>query len=281
MIDWHEEMKKLRLIDDMFFCAFFDNNPEDAEYILQIILDKPDLKVLELYMQKDVENILGHSVRFDVLAIDTEGKLYNIEVQRSDEGAIAQRARYNSAMLDFHTLQKGAKYNELPETFVIFITEHDVLKGNLPIYHIERIIRENNSAFGDGTKIIYVNGSYKDNSGSLLGDLVHDFFVKEPEEMKLGKLAKRMKYVKKSEFGGIIMSELSEKIFAEGKAEGRAEGRAEGKAEGRAEGKAEGKANNLLENIRSLMTNLKFTAKQAMDALGVPVEEQNKIANLI
>ena len=68
-------------------------------------------------------------------------------------------------MLDYHELKKKAKHNELPETFVIFITEHDVLKDGEKIYHIDRIIRETNKPFGDGTHIIYVNGSYKGEKG--------------------------------------------------------------------------------------------------------------------
>ena len=59
----------------------------------------------------------GRSVRFDVFATDKAGKLYNIEVQRSNSGAVPARARYNSAMLDYHKLKKKAKFNELTETF--------------------------------------------------------------------------------------------------------------------------------------------------------------------
>ena len=35
-------------------------------------------------MKKSVENIYGRSVRFDVFATYTQGKLYNIEVQRAE-----------------------------------------------------------------------------------------------------------------------------------------------------------------------------------------------------
>ena len=62
-------LKKLRLIDDTFFSAFFDDNAEDVQYILRIILGKPDLKVLKVLKvqtQKSVDNIYGRSVRFDV-----------------------------------------------------------------------------------------------------------------------------------------------------------------------------------------------------------------------
>ena len=64
-----EALKKLRLIDDTFFSAFFDDNAEDVQYILRIILGKPDLKVLKVLKvqtQKSVDNIYGRSVRFDV-----------------------------------------------------------------------------------------------------------------------------------------------------------------------------------------------------------------------
>ena len=79
-----QALKKFRLIDDTFFSACFDDNTEDVEYILRIILEKPDLKVLKVQTQKSVENIYGRSVRFDVFATDDKNKLYNIEVQRAD-----------------------------------------------------------------------------------------------------------------------------------------------------------------------------------------------------
>ena len=67
-------IKKFRLIDDTFFSICFDNNVPDVEYILRIILDKPDLIVLVVQTQKSVENIYGRSVRFDVFATDDKGK---------------------------------------------------------------------------------------------------------------------------------------------------------------------------------------------------------------
>ena len=52
-----EIIKKFRLIDDTFFNFCFDDNPEDVQYILRIILEKPDLKVLKVQTQKSVENV--------------------------------------------------------------------------------------------------------------------------------------------------------------------------------------------------------------------------------
>jgi len=51
-------------------------------------------------------------------------------------------------------------------------------------------------------------------------------------------------------------------------------GAARGKIEGRIEGKIEGKIESKLESIQNLMQNMKITAEEAMNLLGVPVEER-------
>ena len=268
-----EALKKFRLIDDAFFSACFDDNAKDVEYILRIILEKDDLKVLKVQTQKSVENIYGRSVRFDVFATDTKGKLYNIEVQRADSGAIPERARYNSVMLDYHELNKQEDFRKLPESFVIFITENDVIGDSEKIYHIDRIVRETGKDFGDGTHIIYVNGSFKGEKGKPLDDLIHDFFCENPQEMRHKQLAKRVSFLKENKGEVDSMSSIIAEIFKDEIAE------ATQKA--KAEGKTEGKEKNLIENIRSLMETLNFTSKQAMDALKIPANEQSKYLELI
>lgn len=254
-----EIIKKFRLIDDTFFNFCFDDNPEDVQYILRIILEKPDLKVLKVQTQKSVENVYGRSVRFDIFATDDKGKLYNIEVQRSDAGAVPTRARYNSAMLDYHKLKENAKFNELPETFVIFITEHDVLKGDEQIYHIERVVRETNKTFEDGTHIIYVNGNIR--CGSVLGDLMHDFFCTNPEDMIHRQLARRVAFLKNNEQEDRKMCELMEELLREELDEREKE--------------------TLIKNIRNMIKKLNMTAQQAMDILDIPDDKQKEYAPLI
>lgn len=48
-----------------------------------------------------------------------------------------------------------------------------------------------------------------------------------------------------------------------------------------AEGRAEGEKKNLLENIRTLMKRLHWTAEVAMDNLDIPPEKQKELAPLI
>ena len=70
-------------------------------------------------------------------------------------------------------------------------------------------------------------------------------------------------------------------VFDEIRAEGKAEGRAEGRAEDRAEGRAEGRDHALVGSIRSLMENMKMTAQQAMEVLGIAPEERGKLMSML
>ena len=136
---------------------------------MQVILNRNDLKVISVTSQYAIKNLQGRSVRLDILAVD------NIEIQRNNKGAGVKRARYNSSLIDANVTEPGDQYQELNETYVIFITENDVLEENLPIYHVDRIIRETGKMFNDESHIIYVNSQIKDETA--LGKLMHDFPV--------------------------------------------------------------------------------------------------------
>lgn len=205
-------IQSLRLLDDDFMNKVFEDKA-CAEFLLQIILERTDLTVQKVHSQHNLKNLQGRSVRLDILATDEAGRVYNIEVQRSDKGAGAKRARYNSSLIDANITEPGDNYENLNETYVIFITEHDVLKAGRPIYHIDRMIQETNALFGDSSHILYVNAQIKDNTA--LGQLMHDFACTKAEEMHYPILAKRVRYFKEEQEGVATMSRIFEEIKRE------------------------------------------------------------------
>ena len=148
-------------MDDDFMTKVFEDI-QCAELLLRIILNDEGIHVLEVHSQRGIKNLQGRSARLDILAIDSHGRVFNVEVQRSDKGAGAKRARYNSALIDANVTEPGDLYEALNETFVIFITENDVMKADLPIYHIDRVVKETGKLFKDEAHIIYVNSQIKD-----------------------------------------------------------------------------------------------------------------------
>ena len=212
------EIERFRLMDDDFMSKCLENAPECIELILQIILGKKDLKVIKSQTEYPIKSLQGRGVRFDVFARDSKGREYDIEIQRADKGAEPKRARFNSALMDANALKTGEDFGKLRDTYVVFITENDVIGGDKEIYQIDRMIRELKcKAFGDGAHIIYVNGATR--SASEVGRLVHDLQCPDAAEMYFDVLSKQVSQFKKSEEGRRTMCRAMEKIEARGKRE--------------------------------------------------------------
>lgn len=212
-----QRIRGFRLLDDDFMTKCFEENIEATELVLRIVLNKPDIKVVKVQTLYSMKNIKGRSLRLDIYATDSEDKKYNIEIQRADKGAGARRARYNSSLIDSNILPAGFEVENLAETYVIFITENDVIGKNKPIYHIDRYIREAEEYFDDGSHIIYVNASYKDDTE--LGKLMHDFSVIEPEDMNFKVLANATGYYKKDKEGIQAMCKAMEDMITDDRKE--------------------------------------------------------------
>lgn len=265
---WQRLVSKVRamtLMDDIFFNCFMEDDKKAMEYILNIIMERHDLNVINVRAQHCIPNIYGRGVRFDVFATDQYGTEYNFEVQNASNGAPPKRARYNSDMLDLRRLKSGDDFDALPETYVIFITAKDVLGHGLPIYHIDRHINELGTPFNDMAHIIYVNG--ENTSSTPLGMLMQDFKNADPAKMHSKLLADKMKYLKSTDEEVNKMCNIVEEYVAERLAEEKA---ARAEAEARV-AKAEAKAAiSKLDSIKNLMKNMHWSPEEAMCAIGIP-----------
>ena len=216
-----QRLRGFRLLDDDFMTKVFEDI-QCAELLLRIILNDEGIHVLEVHSQRGIKNLQGRSVRLDILAIDSHDRVFNVEVQRSDKGAGAKRARYNSALIDANVTEPGDLYEALNETFVIFITENDVMKADLPIYHIDRVVKETGKLFKDEAHIIYVNSRKQDDTE--LGRLMHDLHCKKADEMHSPVLAKRVHELKETQKGVELMCHEMEKIYSAGMESGEKRG---------------------------------------------------------
>lgn len=214
-----QKIKEYRLMDDAFFSEVFRGDTEAASFLLCVILDRSDLNVIQVDTQAEYKNAARRSVRLDIRAVDAAGQIYDIEIQKSDDGALPQRARYYSGMIDSELLDKNDPFSALGQTYVIFITENDYFSAGCPIYHIERCIKELNDAyFGDGSHILYVNGAFRDATHPI-GRLMHDFHCMTAEDMFYPVFAERVHYFKETERGYQTMSRVTEELMEIGRME--------------------------------------------------------------
>ena len=221
-------IKNFTLMSDIFMRNVFKKR-ECLEYVLQVIMEKQDLYVIDQVIQKDYKNLQGRSAVMDCVARDSTGKQFDVEIQQDNEGASPKRARYHSGLMDMNTLNPGQDFEELPESYVIFITRDDILGYGLPIYHIDRQIKELNEAFQDEAHIIYVNSKKQDDT--QLGRLMHDLHCKKADEMHSPILAKRMYELKETQKGVELMCHEMEKIYSEGMESGEKRGELKAKKE--------------------------------------------------
>ena len=192
--------------------------------------------------------------------ITSPGREYNVEIQRADKGAEPERARIHSSYLDCHALKPRENFGAVPESYVIFITENDVLGEGEPLYPVERVIMTSGKLFGDGSHIIYVNGADRDASTEL-GKLMHDFFCTQADDMNYKVLAEKVRYFKENEEGVRHMCKVLEDM--------------------REETAREQEQKTLAQSIRNLMETLKLTLEQAMDALKIPTDQRTTLAGMV
>ena len=186
--------------------------------------------------------------------MDDKNQQYDLEVQRADIGARPERARYHAGALDVENLDAGQEFEELPTTYIIFITENDIFKGGKALYPVNKILGGINSPFHDRQHILYVNASYR--GDDLLGQLMHDFLCSDPDDMYTAILADKARYLKTDPKGVEIMCKAMEDL--------------------REESIKRGIEQNRIESIKNVMESFKVTAQQAMDALKIPLTEQSK-----
>ena len=258
-----QRLRGFRLLDDDFLTKCFEGDPKYIQLVLQIVLEMPDLVLSDVRTQVFVENLLNRSVRLDILATDSTGRKINVEIQRADKGAGRKRARYNSSMMDANLLRKGEDFDKLPETYVVFITEHDVLGDGRSLYKIERYISGSSKKFEDGSHILYVNGEYRDETP--IGRLMHDFSCTNPENMYYDELAERVRFFKESKEGVAIMCKAMEDM--------RNESIKAGIKEGRKEGRKEEKKQTVLR----MLELGKYALEEVATISGLPLDEVKKL----
>jgi len=204
------QLKNYRPLDDDFMREMFRNSWNLTEFVLRILTGIKDLILIRQETQYDLKRLSGaRAVCLDVFGKDSLGRWYDLEIQRADDGARPERARYHSSAMDIEALPEGHEFEELPTTYTIFITENDLYGAGKPIYHIRRMVTEfPNRPFCDRSFILYVNGAYVGDDD--IGKLMHDFRCKNADDMYFEQMANVTRYYKETPEGVSYMCKAME-----------------------------------------------------------------------
>ena len=169
-----KRFEDLTLQDDFMFCKVMQN-PDLCKRLIEMILADTIGKITYISIQHNLKNYeQAKSVRFDVLVQTENGKFYDIEMQVSNEKNIPKRMRFYQSAIDISFLDKGNFYNDLNESFIIFICLFDVIGKNRPIYTFENIcLEDKNISLQDGTKKVIINAEeFKDTKNKELKEFL-------------------------------------------------------------------------------------------------------------
>ena len=109
------------------------------------------------------------SIRLDVYFEDGD-TVYDIEIQKANKGNLPKRTRMYSSMMDANMLDKGLEYEELKDSYVIFICMFDPFEKGLARYTFRSICEEDGGLpLGDGRCIMFLNT--KGSVGDLGADM--------------------------------------------------------------------------------------------------------------
>ena len=257
-----EKVRDLRPIDDVFF-EVLAANPAVCQEMLRTIMEDHGLIVLDVIVQNSERNLYGRSVRLDALCTLGDGSKVNIEVQRSDNDDHLRRARFNASSITVRESQAGEDFAEIPELYIIYLSEFDFLKEGKTTYHVDKVIRETGTVVDDGLHEIFVNTTVDD--GTEIADLMNCFLKKSINNPRFPALSQEVQKLKETDGGVLAVCDVMKKYEDIARQQGMQQGMQLGK----------------LDLLRNLMTNLKMTCSQAMDAAGIPAAERELYASQI
>lgn len=215
-----EEARKLNPIDDLMFRKMAEDK-EFCQEILRVILEDHKLIVLSSVPQWAGTNLQGRSVILDAKCVKSDGRQVDIEVQKANDDDHQRRVRYNGAILTTNVADPGVRFEYVPDVCVMFISKFDIFDGNLPLYHVDRIVRETGKVLNNGFDEVYVNTKIKD--GSEISELMEVFINDTAYNSKFPKTSAGKHRYKETEGGLDVMCEIMEKLRDEAKNEGKLE----------------------------------------------------------
>ena len=260
-----KEWEELTVADNFLFQRVMQNE-NLCKTLIEKILKR---KIKEVYLP-ELEKVIDidskqKSVRLDLYVKTDDDIILDIEMQTTDNpaGELPKRARYYQGMIDLDTLVKGDDFEELKESYVIFICTFDPFNSGRVIYTFKNICKEDKRInLNDKATKIFVNA--KGNKGEiddefkgfldyLIGMAPSGNFAeavsKEAERIKLHKET-RLEYM-------TYLMELRRE-----------------RREAYKEGEVKGEAKERLSSIRNLIEATKWSIDKAMDTLKIPVNER-------
>ena len=176
-------------------------------------------------------------------------------MQNANEKNLPHRARYYQSMIDMEQMEKGMQYEEMKNSYVIFICMFDPFGIGLQKYTVKSICEEEpQTPYEDGVRKIFLNPyGTKGDEDQELQTLFRYLDKRIPTDGFTERLEKRVRALTRDTDWRrqyMTLYERDQRNIAKGRKEGHEEGRLEGLDEGRTEGRILQTADTIVQALR-------------------------------
>ena len=237
----HKTLKDLTMKDNFMFGAVMSIE-ENCIGFLEMVLGFQIERVVISREKSLVYHPEYRGVRLDIYAKDENHTHYNVEMQVKKREDLGKRSRYYHSQIDMECLTQGVAYDELPNTFVIFVCDFDPFDQELYCYTFRSECQEDLSVeLQDGSVTIFLSTAGK-NSKDVPSELVKFLKFEDPYVEQLQNSVNKIKSDREMGERYMIFEEMLR------------EERQEGLEAGRKEGQLKAKREDVIEFLRELGT---------------------------
>ncbi|MDO4452089.1 MAG: Rpn family recombination-promoting nuclease/putative transposase [Lachnospiraceae bacterium] len=205
----YKPLSEQNLSDDFLFDVV-TVDLETCKDIIEIALNKKIKEIRWKEGQKTIRNLPGkRGIRMDFYVEDMEGNIFDVEMQKRNEGNIPKRTRFYQGLIDAPLLKSGERgFDKLNPSYIIVICCFDLFKKGLYKYTFENIcLEQKDLSLGDGVTKIFLNTRGKNDAEvpKVLVDFLHYVeksradMLDENSDERLKRLHKKINHIKNDE----------------------------------------------------------------------------------
>ena len=268
MGQFSKKWEELNFSDNFIFCKVMKNK-NLCKQLLEILTGIKVEKISYIESEHAIDNFYdSRGIRMDVFVKDSD-KIYVIEMQTGDYENLLLRARYYQSASDISSTPRRTKYQNLKETFIIFICKDDPFGEGLPLYTEKKSFLETDKIPYDdkSRKFFYNSSAYQKAKDENVRDVLEFIYTLKAKSIFTKELEEEVKEAKtepvfKDEY--MYFSDILE--------EEKEKSQKTGFEEGRASGLFEGQTKKLKEQISKKIEKGK-TDEQIADEVELSLEE--------
>ncbi|MBQ1998833.1 MAG: Rpn family recombination-promoting nuclease/putative transposase [Spirochaetales bacterium] len=279
-MNYSEKYENISFTNNFAFCKVMQNEEicrEVIETLLHIKVGRLEYKSFEKDLKLEIDK---RGIRLDVYIADSD-RVFDLEMQTTDKKNLGCRMRYYQSLIDAELLDKGANFNDLKESNIIFFCTFDPFRKGLPQYTFCNSCEELPDLKLDDKcrKIAYNVNAFEKVDDEKIRKLLEFISTGKSETPLTNKICKELKRVQGNEEWRaeyMTWEMLKQDTYDSGFSAGEEYGRSEGIAIGEERGISLGEHKKAVETAKNLI-DLGLPQEQIALVTGLSVEEIEKL----